>query len=244
MRKLLSVLIITVTVASGCSVKNVRQTTQYPTYIRETKTIAVMPLDFYIYQITAGKIIELMDSWTDKSKEMVTLALEENLSDRYGYNIKFIDEDWIQENHKALWKDYSALHSTVAKSLMMHAMDGGAHRFPTKKDRFDYTLGAGISELARAVEADSLIFIHGKEYYSTKGKIASEIFTFAVAAALFGAVAIPMLERDTFYFSVINGQTGQIEWMKSVSGGIFTRSFDDQEGVSKVIESVTKDMFP
>lgn len=246
MKKLIPILIVSVLTAGGCSVKSMRQTGQYPVYIREAKTIAVMPPDLYIYQITAGKMVELMDSWTDEAKEMTALALKENLDDRYGYDIKFIDEDWLKENHKALWKDYSALYSTAVKSLMLHAMDTGPHRFPTKKDRFDYTLGSGVSELAKAVEADSLLFIHGEEYYSTKGKMVSEFFAFASAAALSGGTVIllPTVEPDKFYFSVVNGKTGQIEWTKALSGGIFTRSFDDQKGVSKVIGSVTKDMFP
>ena len=93
------------------------------------------------------------------------------------------------------------------------------------------------------MDADSLFFIHGKEYYSTTGKKISEVFTLA-AGAFFGAIVLPTVEPDTFYFSVVNGETGQVEWTKSLSGGIFTRSFDDQKGVSKVIESVVDDMLP
>lgn len=245
MQKILLVIIIFITV-SGCSSKNIRQTNNYPEYIQKVKTIAVMPPNLYIHQITAGKQVELMDEWTDQAKEMVTEGLKESFQNQHGYDIKFIDKDWIKENHRVLWKEYSSLYSTVAKSLMLHAMDYGPHKFSTKKDSFDYTLGSEVSILAKFVQADMLFFIYGEEYYSTKGKIVSELFSFAASAVLSGGTvaAFPTIVPDSIYFSVVNGQTGQIEWFKKFSGGIFTRGFNNKENISKIIESIMKDMFP
>lgn len=245
MKNSLVLLVIVLLTLNGCSVKSVRQSNQYPLFIQETKVIAIMPPDLYINQITAGKQIELMDEWTDQAKEMITEALKESFGNRNEYEIKFIDKDWLKENHKALWKDYSSLYSTVAKTLMMHAMDQGPHRFPTKKDHFDYTLGVGVSELAQVVGADMLFFIYGEEYYSTKGKMASEFFAFAALAALSGgtAIVLPTVVPDAIYFSVVNGHTGQIEWIKTFSGGILTRSLNNKKHISKIINSVMDDMF-
>jgi len=147
----------------------VRKSSDYDQTIKRIKTIAVMPPDVEVYKLTAGGVRELIDEWSDTAKGFIGDSLKEYLEGKYGFDIKFIEEDWLKENYKELWNDNRALYNAVSISAIMHAYPS-ENGFPTKKKNFDYTLGKDVGELAKACEADALLFAYGYDHEATVGR--------------------------------------------------------------------------
>src|SRR3989338_4917196 len=88
---------------TGCA-STLRTSPTYSSSIKNVKTIAVMPPDVKVYQITAGGVQELIDEWSDQAKKYIKEALERDLGQEQNVAVKFVDEKWLKDNYKDLWR--------------------------------------------------------------------------------------------------------------------------------------------
>ncbi len=241
MKKLMWFVLITVFFSSGCAT-NMRKAATYHTVIQQSKTIAVMPPNMRLHKIMAGGNMELIDEWSETANKLMGQAIKEKFSDEFNFQLKFIDENWLLEQDKELWREYKALYHAVAVSAIIHGIYP-AQRFSSKKENFDYTLGKNIRELSDKLNSDLLLFSYGEEFYSTGGRIASSLFTTAAVAALTGGtvVVLPTSVPDNLYFSLVNGTTGQVEWIRALPPTT-NKSFKKEKGVKKLVDIMTKNM--
>lgn len=221
---------------SGC-VSLVKKSPTFDAHIGRTKIIAVMPADIEVYQLTAGGVRELMDEWSDTAKKLTQEALEKHLAARYGFDIKFIDEQWLKEHQKELWDVNSGLYGAIAASALAHAYPG-ANTFPDKLKNFDYTLGQDVRALANACQADALLFIHGLDYEATAGRTALFWWNVVMGAAT-GVAVLPM--NPTFMtMGLVDGTTGGVEWFIA-NPPESEYSFRNPSHMNDLIEWMTRD---
>jgi hypothetical protein len=189
--------------AGGCATA-FKTSPTYPQAIKEIRTIAVLPPDVDVYKVTAGGVTEKIDEWSEEAKANIKEALKTHLSQRHDFEIKFIEEDWLKQNHKDVWTANRELYYVVSLSALIHAYTG-PEQFPSKKKYFQYTLGEDLKSLAQAVEADAVFFIYGADYEDTGGRVAFKIF----AAVLTGTV---LYNPCMLTMGLVNGKTGDMEW--------------------------------
>lgn len=201
----LMVLFLAVVPLAGCATANFRTSPNYTENIKKIKTIAVMPPDVKMYEITAGGMTQEMDEWSELAKKNITEALKKKLADRYEVKIKFIEEKWLKENKKDAWLANNALYNAVSDSAYTHAFNG-LGQFPAKKEIFDYSLGTEIASLSTGLDADALLFVWGVDTQVSAGRAAVEFFQAALAGVYYFHTSVLTL-------GLIDAKTGDLEWI-------------------------------
>jgi len=225
----LPAIILTALSLTGCqTTKYYKKGPSFDSVMRATKTIAVMPVDVTVFELSAGGVPEEIDRWSISAREMIRNAIKDQLSDNYQYEIKFIDESWLKNNYKDLWKDYSSLYEAVASAGFLHGFEIGANSFKTKKDNFDYTLGNQTSALANIVGADALLFTYGFDYETTAGRKAV-VFLYAMAGVNV------QLTATGLNMGLVDGTTGDLLWLKGLPFGA-VYSFQNKNHIDTMME--------
>ncbi len=218
-------------VFAGCAT-TLKTSPTYPQVMGRTKTIAVMPPDIHVYQLTAGGVREEMDEWNQQAKEFIQEKLKMHLAERFGIQIKFIEEDWLKTHHRDLWQAHRGLFNAISMSALQHAYFG-PDVFATKSKNFDYTFGAELSELAAVCGADALLFLYGFDYEATMGR---KIMSFW--AAIGGVV---LLNPSAMVMGLADGATGDVVWFKTSPLGT-EYSFKNKENIGTLIEWLTRNL--
>lgn len=215
---------------SGCASSNFRASPNYPTIVKDIKTVAVMPPDVKMFEISAGGMTQQMDEWSEDAKKHITEALKKNLAERYELKVKFVDEKWLKENFKDAWRDNRALYNAVSDSVYSHGFPGiGA--FPHKKEVFDYTLGPDIQKLSSSLDADALLFVWGIDYETTGGRAAVEFFQAAI-------IGVYYYHPSVLTMGLVNAKSGDLDWIAITPGGT-EYNFRNEKHIEKVVECLT-----
>lgn len=220
----------------GCATMH-RKPPNYDEAISKVKIIAVMPADIEVYQLTAGGVRELIDEWSEIAKKYANQALKQQLSSHYGFQTKFIEEDWLKENYKEVWKDNQALYEAVATCIALHTFPG-VSQFQDKVDNFDYTLGEDFKYLAGVCDADALLFLRGIDHEATAGRVMLGIWN-VMLGAFTGVMYIP-INPCVMDAALIDGKTGNILWYKITPEDV-SYSFRSEQQVDSVVEWLLRD---
>jgi hypothetical protein len=218
--------------AVGCAGAPYRRSPNFDAALPRIKTIAVLPPDVKVYQLSAGGISEEMDEWSQKAKASIVESLKQRLGSNYHLELKFITEDWMKANQKVLWRQQKAMYEAVAISAMTHTYSA-TEKFPDKVKNFDYTMGSDVTALAQATGADGLLFINGSDTQETAGHVA---LSFLKAAVL----GYYELHPSFFSLSLVDGKTGDLLWMNIVAGGQ-DYNFLNPKHIDVIVQCVTKD---
>lgn len=208
MKKIL--LFVCLVLVSGCASVHYRAPKSFETYFDTPKTIAVMPPDIKVHQLTAGGVTELMDEWSyDAEKDMLT-ALREELSEFPGIKLVFIDEKALSQEVRDRLREEEGLYKAVAYSIINHTYNPGSI-FRHKLDNFDYTLGPDVSWISSLADADALLFCSGTNYIWTTGRVCMAAFGLLVGAAT-GVCVIPAAGPEWLSVSLVDIKTGDFIW--------------------------------
>ncbi len=110
--------------------------------------------------------------------------------------------------------EYEALHRTVATAIALHKY--GEVPLPTKRGRFDWTLGPGVRSAVGT--GDHALFLTVRSYESDDGRKAM-----AVAGAIGCVVSLCLLPgggEHVAYASLVDLRSGDIVWFNVMTGGV------------------------
>jgi hypothetical protein len=226
---------------SGCAT-TFRTSPTYESSIKEIKTIAIMPPDVEVYKLTAGGVRELIDEWSTAAKKYFEDALVKYLGQRHDFQVKFISEDWLKDNYGDLWRQNRALYNAISLSALRHAYADASSAqmsepFPTKMEKFDYSMGKEIQDLARAVDADALLFLYGYDHEATTGR--DLLLAWNITMAVFTGVMIIPTNPSAMTMGLINAKTGDLEWFNRTPPDM-EYSFRSQKHIGAITEWLTR----
>ena len=182
---------------------------------------------------TTGGMNEPNVEWTEAAKTNLIAALLRQQQERGTQLVMLTDADEEGEMGE-LVSDYSALFSTVANSVLTHKMAGYDNRLPTKRDRFDWTLGEDASRL-KALGGDYGLFFYTQDSYGSAGrKIVQGL------ALVLGAGFMPS-GVHIGYAGLVDLETGDLIWLNvdtSMGGDVRT-----EEGADKRVRQLMEE-FP
>lgn len=231
MRLLKSVFLFAVIVNFiGCASTTYRASPNYPNIVKEIKTLAVMPPDVKMFEISAGGMTQQMDEWSETAKVNITQALKKEFADRYEIKIKFIDEKWLKDNYAEAWRKNRSLYNAVSNSAYSHGFPG-VGSFPHKLEKFDYTLGPEITQLSAALEADALLFVWGVDYEVTGGRAAVEFFQAAL-------VGVYYFHPSILTMGLVNSKTGDLDWI-SIPSNSSEYNFRNPKHIESLVRCLT-----
>lgn len=193
--------------------------------------ILVFRPDVQVGSMGVGGMDEPNADWTAQARANLAEQLDAN--QRSGGNqVVFIPE---QEGENArLVADYQQLFRAVAGAIAEHKLSPFA-KLPTKKDRFDWTLGPGARRLGELMGGDYALFLYSHDAYGTTARKVMQV----LVAGLFSAGMRAGVHQG--YAALVELSTGRVVWfnLDPASGG----DPRDREGAAKRVRELLTD-FP
>lgn len=105
--------------------------------------------------------------------------------------------------------NYRSLFSVLAESVIQYQFFKG-NRLPTKKRKgeFDWTMGAGVSELAQGTGANYALFIVTDDQYGSTGRKVLQVFAAVARFAVISGV-------HKGFAGLVDLKTGELVWLNA-----------------------------
>ncbi len=171
--------------------------------VDEPVRILVFRPDVQVGEQTTGGMNEPNAEWTEAARKEISASLERAQQARS--NEMLLAPEFEGDDAK-LMADYRALFQTVAGSALIHKLAPG-NRLPTKKDKFDWSLGPGVQQLGAKTGADYGLFFSTADSYGSTGRKVAQV----AAAVLFGAWVPSGIHQG--YAGLVDLKTGDLVWL-------------------------------
>ena len=192
-------------------------------------TILVFRPDVQVGSLGMGGVESPNADWTAKARDNLAEALRANQQDRDHKVVFLMDQEG--ENARTV-ADYQALFRAVAHSVVTHKF-GGA-RLPTKKDKFDWTLGPGAAKLGEIGGGNYGLLLYSHDAFGTAGRKVMQL----MLAGVYGLGMQAGVHGG--YAALVDLKTGNLVWfgIDAASGG----DPRQPDGASKRIRQLLKTM--
>ncbi len=211
---------------SGCAVtQNVQQIDKLES-IGENPKILLMPPDIRYYLVTAGGVTEPHAEWTEAARDNFSTAIQ-NYAKNIGTDLVVMDDS----DMSPLEIEYSKLHGAVGFTVITSHF--GAMKLPTKNQKFDWSLGPGVNELAEEYDADYALFVFYRDEQASGGRVAV-----AVLAAMAGGAVGTGAEYG--FASLVDLKSGDLVWFNIVNAG--SGELRDPQGAVDAVNTLFKDL--
>ena len=164
--------------------------------------ILVFRPDVQVASLGAGGVEQPNADDTAQARTRLAAALEQQQR-RTGNQVIFLADQ--EGDNGQLVADYRALFRTVAGAVVEHAMNPQA-KLPTKKDRFDWTLGPEAARLKTLGGGDYALFLYTHDAFGSASRKAMQIF----AAVALGAYMKAGVHES--YAALVDLSTGNLVW--------------------------------
>lgn len=175
-------------------------------------SILLMPADVELSLLTTSGLEEPNAEWTEQGRRNVVAALKAEMAERNVKVVSYGDDSiaayQIDPAHEQLVK----LHEAVGGTIMLHKYLPG-FELPTKKDRFDWTLGEGVRSLQQTHDADYALFVFAEDSFSSGGRAAMKFALALLGAHLQGG-------RQVAFASLVNLESGEIVWFNVLNSTV------------------------
>ncbi|WP_315760433.1 hypothetical protein [Sphingomonas sp. Y38-1Y] len=131
--------------------------------------------------------------------------------------------------------DYEALHRTVATAIALHKY--GEVPLPTKKRRFDWTLGPGLRG-AIGAQGDHALFLSVRSYRSDDARKAMAVA--GAVGCVVGLCLLPGGGEHIAYASLVDLKSGNVVWFNVMTGGVGDPA--TAEGAKALVERLLSTM--
>jgi len=201
--------------------------------------IIVMRPDIAVSVLTLGGTLEQREDWTNTAREQVLGAIQKEQLARGGNSkIAITREDAGASPEMVL--ELERLHEAVGQSIQLHKYSPYA-QLPTKKDKFDWTLGELAVQYGQASRYDYALFVFARDSFSSSGRQALQ------AVGLLGCVVgwcmLPGGGMQQGFASLVDLKTGNVVWFNylvSTVGDIRTPE-GAEDMVDRLLSSIHED---
>ncbi len=192
--------------------------------------LVLMKPDIEVSLLTAGGLAEANKDWTGQARTGVFNALESNTAGRGGSLVKFTELASTPEQAQ-INNDLENLYRAVATSIYMHKYMGVT--LPTKKDRFDWTLGPQAQQLGAQANADYALFLYARDSFSSGGRVALQMLMAVAGVGISGGTQFG-------YASLVNLKTGEVVWFNTLVSSV--GDIRTAGGANNMVASLLKTM--
>lgn len=172
-------------------------------------TIAVLPPDITLREISAGGSKQERDDWSETAKRTARETVQSIRPENYVY---FTDLE-VAEDLEEEMEEVMALYQTIDVTLMMREMNAG--RFPHPRASRRQSVGS-VDRILDAVDADSLLVVYGVDDIFTtdrKALVALGFVANVFTSAYTGVAALPQPSNgDSHLSAALIARDGRIIW--------------------------------
>jgi hypothetical protein len=175
--------------------------------------VAVMKPDVQVSLLTAGGLEEPNADWTEKARGLLMESLVRQLTAKGGSI--FLMEGSVA-NDALQVADLERLNRVVGATIFQHRFSTLTD-LPTKKGKFDWTLGADATALKAATGADYGLFLFARDSFSSGGRQALQVLGFA--SCIVGICLAPGGGSQVGFVSLVDLGNGNIVWFNVLAKG-------------------------
>lgn len=196
-------------------------------------TIVLMRPDVDVGELQAGGVAEPNADWTEAARKHLAAALKNNQEAR-GIELRMLDEQ--AGDAAQLVADYEALHRAVADAIVTYKYYGA--KLPTKKDRFDWTLGPGAARLGELSGANYGLFLFTRDNFASDARKAMQVA--GALGCIVGFCVITTGGQHVAYASLVELSSGNVVWFNVLRGS--DGDVREPEGAQAMIDSIMASM--
>lgn len=194
---------------SGCAqTKSQVATTGAPTPGSAPKVL-MMKADVEVSILTAGGLAEPNAEWTQQAQAHLETSLTEVLGEK---SVKIVAYEKLEEvGPEALAEaQIQKMHQAVGATILLHKYIA-ALELPTKKDKFDWTMGDSIAPLRDKYDADYVMFLHLRDSFSSAGRAALRLLVGGPSGRQIGYASLVDMETgDVVWFNFLHSTVGDL----------------------------------
>lgn len=199
--------------------------------------LLVMRPDVSVGSITTGGGFEPRADWTDTARANLIASITAQQAGRGGA-VKIANTRADAGGDPAAVANLERLHHAVGRSIALHKY--GALTLPTKKDRFDWTLGEPAIAFGAATGYDYALFVHVNDSFTSAGRVAVQAV--AMLGCIVGFCMLPGGGRQEAFASLVDLKTGRVVWFNTLNSG--SGDIRDAEGADKMVANLLGKMKP
>jgi hypothetical protein len=198
--------------------------------------VIVMRPDIAVSLLTAGGTLEPREDWTNTARENVLVAVKKQQLAKGGTTTVASTREEAGATPETVL-ELERLHEAVGLSIKLHKYIPYA-ALPTKKDKFDWTLGETAVRYGQASGYDYALFLFARDSFSSGGRAAIQALGFLGCAV--GFCVIPGGGIQQGFASLVDLKSGNVVWFNylvSEVGDIRTANGAD-DMVNKLLASM------
>jgi hypothetical protein len=222
---------------AGCTTTQQHAGTDFKPPTGSYKLVVMRP-DIAVSLLTAGGQLEPREDWTNTARENVLGSLRKQQSRRGGETqvaLSWAEAGGSQEAAVQL----NQLHEVVGQSILLHKyLPYGS--LPTKKGRFDWTLGELATSYGAASGNDYALFVFARDSFSSGGRAALQAVGFL--GCLVGVCMIPGGGSQAAFASLVDLKTGNVVWFNFLASSV--GDIRDPKGADAMVSKLLDTMRP
>lgn len=162
-----------------------------------TARVVLMAPDIQLSELSAGGVTEPNAAWTVQASSHVRSALTQVLREK---NAQLVPAG----KNGPIATDLTKLHNAVGNTILLHKYLPIGD-LPTKREKFDWTLGPDAQALRKKYKSDYALFVFLRDSYSSDGRKALMIVGALLGANIQGG-------RQVGFASLVDLRNGDIVW--------------------------------
>lgn len=193
--------------------------------------LVVIDPDVEVGSLTAGGLFQPNADWTRQAEANLLAALRERLATQAG-SVRILKPQALKGTDAEIFTDYERLHRAVGSAIAQHKY--GGDELPTKRGKFDWTLGPGAGALGRLSGGGThALFMVARDSFASTERVALNVLL-AVLGAWGGG------GQRFAYASLVDLRTGDVVWFNVLSSSI--GDMRSPEGARSTINTLLRSM--
>jgi hypothetical protein len=231
MRGLPGLVVVTLAVLlTACQTGVYRQEAQLAKPIDRSR-ILLMPVDVELSRVTAAGLSEPKADWTDEAREYLAGALRKEEA-AHGAELVDYAPDRLGPEQRDEARQLVKLHTAVGAEILDHQY-ATLNSLPSKRGRFDWSLGPAAKRIKAATGADYALFSYVRDSYTSTGR--------ALLIAAAAAFTMPLIGGSQSGFaSLVDLDTGNVVWFNRIER--LTGHLRSPEGADEVAGTLLADL--
>jgi hypothetical protein len=178
--------------------------------------LVVMRPEVNVGLLTAGGIVEPREDWTNQARSNLLAALEKQQASRGGKTVIATTLNDAGAD-PALVANLNKLHEAVGRTIQLHKYTPGFD-LPTKKGKFDWTLGEQAVQYGQLSGSDYALFLYASDSFSSGGRVALQAVSFL--GCVVGVCVMPTGGQQVAFASLVDLKTGQVTWFNYLTSTV------------------------
>jgi hypothetical protein len=174
-----------------------------------TVQIVLLEPDIELSELTAGGLSEPNAEWTRRARSNVNIALDQIMERSRATLVRYETGDDASEDEGLT--QLIKLHEAVGNTILLHKYNE-ALALPTKKNKFDWSLGPDVRQLREFYDADYALFVYFRDSFASAGRVAMMVVGAVFGVGVQGGVQVG-------FASLVDLNSGDVIWFNRLVSG-------------------------